>query len=203
MTHPPFEEGGFRGICSVAGRIGVLLVSLLLWGCEAPSSVTGSNARLAIAPGQPLPALLLTGLDGSTATLESYRGKLVVLNAWATWCPPCRREMPSLERLSKALDARRFAVLGVSVDEDEHGVREYLRDKAVTFAAFIDKDLKVIRDTLGVKIYPSTLLVAPNGTLIGQMVGPRDWDAAAMIRLLEDAYQGKPVKLEGIPVNPA
>ena len=97
------------------GRVWVLLVPVLLWGCEA-SAPAGNNAA-ALTVGQALPPITLTGLNGTTTTLAAYRGKLVVLNAWATWCPPCRREMPSLERLSKMLDRERFAVLGVSVDE--------------------------------------------------------------------------------------
>lgn len=177
----------------------VLLVPLLFWGCEAGTTVENNVPLLTV--GQALPSITLAGLDGSTTPLAAYRGKLVVLNAWATWCPPCRREMPSLERLSKALDARHFAVLGVSVDEHELGVREYLNDKAVTFAAFIDKDLKVVRDTLGVRIYPTTLLIAPNGTLIGAMVGPRDWDSPVMIELLENARQGKPANVDAIPAS--
>ena len=181
------------------GRVWVLLVPVLLWGCEASAPAGDSAAALTV--GQALPPITLTGLNGTTTTLAAYRGKLVVLNAWATWCPPCRREMPSLERLSKMLDRERFAVLGVSVDEHELGVREYLNDKAVTFAAFIDKDLKVMRDTLGIRIYPTTLLVAPNGMLIGTMVGPRDWDSPAMIQLLEDASQGKPVNIGAIPAS--
>ncbi len=173
---------------------------VLLCGCEAGTGDNNTQVS-ALTVGQAVPDITLTGLNGSKTTLAAYRGKLVVFNAWATWCPPCRREMPSLERLSKTLDAGHFAVLGVSVDEDEHGVREYLHDKAVTFADFIDKDLKVIRDTLGIKIYPTTLLIAPNGTLIGEMVGPRDWDSAAMIQLLENAHQGKPVNVDAIPVS--
>ncbi len=182
-------------------RLGMLLAPLLLWGCEASTGV-GNNAQLsALTVGQVVPDIPLTGLDGSKTTLAAYRGKLVVLNAWATWCPPCRREMPSLERLSKALGTEYFAVLGVSVDEHELGVREYLNDKAVTFPAFIDKDLKVVRDTLGIKIYPTTLLIASDGTLIGAMVGPRDWDAPAMIQLLNNARQGAPVNVDAIPVS--
>ena len=180
-------------------RVGVLLVPLLLWGCETGAPI-GNNATV-FAAGEALPAITLVRLDGSKTTLAAYRGKLVVLNAWATWCPPCRREMPSLERLSKTLDAGRFAVLGVSVDEHELGVREYLNDKGVTFAAFIDKNLQAVRDTLGIKIYPTTLLIAPDGRFIGAMVGPRDWDSPAMIQLLEDAYQGKPVNISAIPVS--
>ncbi len=196
------ETGSFMSTMSWWGRLAVVFVSMLLWSCEAGNPLTNNTAQ-SLVVGQALPAITFTRLDGdgNEITLAAYRGKLVVLNAWATWCPPCRREMPSLERLSKTLDAERFAVLGVSVDEHEHGVREYLNDKAVTFAAFIDKDLKVVRDTLGIKIYPTTLLIAPNGTLIGEMVGPRDWDSAAMIQLLETAWQGKPVNIEAIPVS--
>ena len=131
---------------------------------------------------------------------EFEKDTVYVVEFWATWCPPCRREMPDLERLGHSLDPQRFAVIGLSVDEDEHGVREYLNDKGITFARFIDKDLKIARDLLGVSVYPTTILIAPDGTLIGRMVGPRQWESRAMHDLLRDAFDGKPVRLEDIPV---
>lgn len=89
--------------------------------------------------GEPLPDIALTSLDGGSARLSDYRGKLVVLNLWATWCEPCRREMPNLQQLSNSLDPQRFAVVAVAADEDEHLLREYLLDKGVTFASYVDK----------------------------------------------------------------
>src|SRR4051812_15936856 len=66
--------------------------------------------------GQPFPTFLLDSLGGQARASSPFNRKMLVLNVWATWCPPCRREMPGLDRLSKALDARRFAVIGMSTD---------------------------------------------------------------------------------------
>ncbi|MFZ5593658.1 MAG: TlpA family protein disulfide reductase [Pseudomonadota bacterium] len=174
----------------------LLLVSLLgAAGCEKQPNAAGATHSVT-----PFPSISFMTLDGGVIPFESFRGKLVVLNIWATWCSPCRREMPALERLSRSLDPQRFAVIGLSVDEDEHVVREYLNDKGITFARFIDKDLKIVHDLLGVGVYPTTILIAPDGTLIGRMVGPRQWESRAMHDLLRDAFDGKPVRLEDIPV---
>lgn len=174
----------------------LLLVSLLgAAGCDTQPDAAGATHSA-----KPFPSVSFMTLDGGAIPSESFRGKLVVLNIWATWCSPCRREMPALERLGRLLDPQRFAVIGLSVDEDEHVVREYLNDKGITFARFIDKDLKIVRDLLGVGVYPTTILIAPDGTLIGQMVGPRQWESQAMHDLLRDAFDGKPVRVEDIPV---
>src|SRR3569832_3015950 len=87
--------------------------------------------------GQPFTAQNVSDLDGQAAVLAAERGKLVVLNVWATWCAACRKELPSLERLSRDLDERRFKVVGQSLDNDAHDVREYLIDKGETFAFFL------------------------------------------------------------------
>lgn len=174
----------------------LLLVSLLgAAGCDKQPDAAGAAHSA-----KPFPSVSFMALDGGAIPSESFRGKLVVLNIWATWCPPCRREMPDLERLGRSLDPQHFAVIGLSVDEDEHGVREYLNDKGITFARFIDKDLKIARDLLGVGVYPTTILIAPDGTLIGRMVGPRQWESQAMHDLLRNAFDGKPVRVEDIPV---
>ena len=137
-----------------------------------------------------LPDVRLVRLDGSHGRLSDYRGKLVVLNLWATWCEPCRREMPNLQALSDALDPQRFAVVGVAADEDEHLVREYLLDKQVTFPNYIDKTQHVSREQFGVQIFPYTLLISPDGQLIQRFAGPREWQRSDVIALLARAYEG-------------
>jgi thiol-disulfide isomerase/thioredoxin len=173
----------------------VLMPLLFIAACDRQTAAVDIAAAA-----KPFPSVSFVSLDGTTISSGSYRGRLMVLNIWATWCAPCRREMPDLERLSKTLDPQRFAVIGLSADEDEYVVREYLNDKGLTFARFIDKDLKIIRDRLGISVYPATVLIAPNGMLIGQVVGPREWHSPVMIRLLENAYQGKAVRLDEMPV---
>ncbi len=113
---------------------------------------------------------------------------MLVLNVWATWCPPCRREMPSLERLSRTLDPQRFAVIGLSTDQDEKLASEFLLQNQITFANFFDQSGKIAKQ-LGLKVYPETFVIAPDGTLVERIPGLREWDSAAMLAQLEDAYQ--------------
>ena len=137
-----------------------------------------------------VPELVLVDVDGATAQLSDYRGKLVVLNLWATWCEPCRREMPNLQQLSNSLDPQRFVVVGVAADEDEHLVREYLLEKGIKFPNYIDKGLLVSQQQLGIQIFPYTLLIAPDGRLIQRFAGPREWQREAVIELLQQAFTG-------------
>ena len=140
--------------------------------------------------GQPFPPLILSGVDGSEVPLSSFQGKLVVLNVWATWCPPCRKELPSLQRLSRTLDEQRFAVVGLSLDQDDVAVREYLHDKGVTYANFMDREMAIARDVLGMKAYPDTFIIGPDGILLGRVVGAIEWDNDRMMQALEAAYRG-------------
>lgn len=156
-----------------------------LAACSQPAPPTDT-----LVVGDPLPDVALVNLDGSTARLSDYRGRLVVLNLWATWCEPCRREMPNLQQLSDTLDPQRFVVAGVSADDDVHLVGEYLRDKGVAFPNYIDKGQRISRDQLGVQIFPYTLLIAPDGRLIQRYAGPREWQRAEVIELLQRAYDG-------------
>src|SRR3569832_555059 len=121
--------------------------------------------------GQPFPVLNVSDLDGQAAVLAAERGKLVVLNVWATWCAACRKEVPSLERLSRDLDKRRFKVIGLSLDNDAHDVREYLIDKGVSYANYMDPSMHAADNVLGVKVYPYTFFIGPRCEMLGRVIG--------------------------------
>lgn len=156
----------------------------LLASCskEAPPTM----ARLV--EGRPFPALKLDHASDNALAAKAFRGKLLVLNVWATWCPPCRREMPSLERLSHTLDPNRFAVVGMSTDEDELLASEFLLQNRITFTNFFDRNGKLAKQ-IGLTMYPETFLIAPDGTLIQRVPGLREWDSAPVLAELEQAYQ--------------
>lgn len=137
-----------------------------------------------------LPDLTLTSLDGAQTSTRTFRGKLLVLNVWATWCPPCRREMPSLERLGKSADSKRIVVAAIATDQSANAVREFMTLHSITFPVFTDTPGNVANN-LGVKVYPETLLVAPDGKIVQRIAGEREWDSPAMLKILEDAYLGK------------
>ena len=162
------------------------LLVLTLAGCNEAAAPPDR-----LVEGQPFPAVMFTGLNGATVPLATYRGKLVVLNVWATWCPPCRKELPSLQRLSLALDPQRYAVLGLSLDEDVHIAREFLLDKGISFPIFIDQDMRIADGILGLRVLPDTLFIAPDGTYLGRIAGKLEWDAPAVVDALDEAYQGR------------
>lgn len=162
-----------------------LFCMVLATGC---GEATAPKAQ--VAEGFPFPPLTLNYLEGNTLSTQSFQGKLVVLNVWATWCPPCRREMPSLERLSKALDPQRFAVIGLSTDADAMLASEFLLQNGITFANFFDQNGKLARE-LNLKVYPETFVIGPDGRLVERIAGLREWDSPEMIAHLEAAFQGK------------
>ena len=144
----------------------------------------------------------LTGLNGTKTSIHAFRGKLLVLNVWASWCPPCRREMPSLERLSKSANREHIAVAGISTDESVNAVREFVAKHSITFEIFTDTPSNVA-NTLGVRVFPETLLISPDGKIAQRISGEREWDSPAMLKVLEDAYQGKRIESDIIPAAPA
>jgi peroxiredoxin len=125
--------------------------------------------------GKPVPDFTLPALAGGTSGLASLRGHVVLLNFWATWCPPCVGEMPSLDRLGRALGAEGLVVVGISVDADEAALKEFVARHALGF--------RILRDTgahtaaaYRVTGYPQTFVIARDGTLLKTFLGPAEWD---------------------------
>lgn len=173
---PFFAPRGWRGIAAA-------LALAALSGCsKAPAP------KPEIAEGKPFPPIAMVNSSMNALEDSSLRGKLLILNVWATWCPPCRREMPGLERLSKTLDPARFVVLGLSTDQDERLAAEFLMQNGITFFNFFDQDARLSREW-NLKVYPETFLIAPDGTLIRRIPGLREWDSPEMIAELESMYQ--------------
>ena len=172
------------------------LFSLMLMACDLGHEHS-SESYQAVMPGESLSALSLPGLDRDDLLISEYQGKIVVLNIWATWCPPCRRELPSLQRLGEQLDSKRFAVLALSVDDDKHHPREYLIDRKIQITSYIDLDMSIAKK-LGAQVYPDTYLIGPEGRLLMNVEGEREWDSPLVIAALEAAYLGDYVPLQGI-----
>lgn len=160
------------------------LLVLLLAGCEAPRS-----ARPVV--GQPAPDYAATTLEGARpVTLESLRGNAVLLNVWATWCHPCREEMPDLERLHRQHGARGLRVVGVSIDErgQDEAIRAFLRDFGVTYDIWLDPEDRV-SSTFALIGVPGTFLLDREGTLLWSRMGPVSSEDPALLRAIEQAVQ--------------
>ncbi|HSD59554.1 MAG TPA: TlpA disulfide reductase family protein [Burkholderiales bacterium] len=153
----------------------------------------GDEGRLRV--GQPFPSLRLPGLDGAVRDTGPLPGKVLVLNVWATWCPPCRREMPSLQRLADAAAGRGIVVAGMTVDRDLNLAREFVRETRITFPNYADPEMAVANGTLQVVGFPETFVVGPDGRLAARVVGERNWDAPEMMGALEALARGEPARI--------
>ena len=163
---------------------------LALWmglGALAPALAARSPQEILQSMGvgtmepAPAPDFTVYGLDGDTLSLADLRGKVVFLNFWATWCPPCRREMPSMEKLWKALsDLEGFTIVAVDVKESAQKVRRFAESQGYTFPIYLDPRGNAAR-SYRVRGIPTTFILNPQGQVIGGFVGGRVWDKPEVI----------------------
>ena len=133
-----------------------------------------------------LPDIAFTDERGRSVSLKDFRGRLVLLNVWATWCGPCRKEMPTLDRLQAQLGSDRFQVVALSIDRAGAAAVQkfYAEIGARHLALFIDTTGRA-SSGLGLLGLPGTLLINPQGDEIGRLIGPAEWDSPEMIAFLE------------------
>ena len=159
----------------------ILLCSLLLFPAQAAERDQPKLGYTLTALSKPVPApdFTLEDIDGKKFSLKEYRGKVVLLNFWATWCPPCRREMPSMERLNQNFKDKDFVVLALNQMEDSDQVFTYTAELQVapTFAILFDKNSDVAR-AYGVLGLPTTYLIDKKGNMRFRAIGGRDFDHA-------------------------
>ncbi len=155
--------------------------------------VKGDVAALALTnPTRMVPTLVFNGPDGERRTLADFKGRTVLLNLWATWCVPCRKEMPALDRLQAKRGGPDFQVVTVNIDTARlDRPKAFLQDAGITNlplyadpTAGVFQTLRVEGQALGL---PTTLLIDPNGCQLGVMAGPAAWDSADADKLIEAA----------------
>ena len=137
----------------------------------------------------PAPDFNLMGMDGDTHTLEDLKGKFVLVNFWATWCNPCKVEMPLLEKLHQTLKSEKFTVLGLHVGPGPENIEEFKKLMPISFPIYVDMDLEV---NWGVPGLPTTFLMNPEGKLIYRAVGKREFASDEMVNFLKsqiESYQ--------------
>jgi thiol-disulfide isomerase/thioredoxin len=136
---------------------------------------------------RPAPALRLQDLDGQLTDLADLKGRVVLINYWATWCPPCRREMPSMERLSQALKSEAFSVLAVNVGEDADTIDAFTSqiDTELTFPILLDTRSRTMQ-AWGVAGLPTTFLVDKQGRIVASAIGGREFDHPEIIRAIRE-----------------
>jgi len=139
-----------------------------------------------IRPTQPKPAgdFAVPTARGRTFRLSEQRGKIVFINFWATWCPPCREEMPTMERLYERMKHSGVEMLAISVDADPTSITPFLGERQFTFTVGLDPKMSVA-STYGVRGLPASFIVDREGRLAAVALGPRAWDSPASQTLME------------------
>jgi thiol-disulfide isomerase/thioredoxin len=164
--------------------------------CMLPLPATPAVAAPAAPPplvevGHVLPDVVMTGLNGPRKPLSSYRGRPLIINVWASWCGPCRKEAASLERLAWSEAGSRYTIIGISTDDDRNAALQWLRHSNATIAHYIDSGPRwTLENMLGASSIPVTVLVDAEGRVVARFRGAREWDSAASIQLIKRAFAG-------------
>ena len=141
-------------------------------------------AELKAVNGTPAKPLVLKTLDGAEHNLAQYRGKVVLVNFWATWCEPCRDEMPSIERLKEKFAGQPFEVLAVNVDEPESRVRAFLEKTPLQLTVVLDPG-KVVTKNWSARILPASYVIGRDGRVYYSVVGETDWSLEHTVKIID------------------
>jgi thiol-disulfide isomerase/thioredoxin len=157
-------------------RLILLLVAL--------SATPLTAAELKPLPMRPAPALKLSTLDGAGMDLKQWRGKVVLVNFWAVWCPPCRKEMPSMARLMTKFTGKPFVILGVNEGEGPGEIRAFLKQVPVNFPILLDNEGEHLKPWQ-VFAFPTSYVIDKQGRLRLGLFGSIEWDSPDAVSQLE------------------
>jgi thiol-disulfide isomerase/thioredoxin len=181
-------------ILSAGAILAVLSAAVYIWLSPAdtePTTRMGGLANYVEAKElKPVPAVRFMDASGRVMTLKDFRGRVVVLNLWATWCTPCVAEMPMLDRLQQQLGEEGAIVLALSIDRGgQEAVKEFYAKTGVShLKVFVDPTMRAQSD-LGILGLPTTLIIDREGRERGRLVGPAEWDDAAAVDLVRRAME--------------
>jgi len=156
-----------------------------------------------IQEGDLAPDFKLQSMSGDSFSLSQFRGSLVLLNFWATWCPPCVEEIPSMEQLNRRLKARAFNVLAVSVDRNWSEIESFFKDFSgkATYLVLLDSRRKIATDLYGVEKFPESFLIDQNGVVRKKIIGAIDWMNPKLGRELEEILNSNAPKNQAKPIK--
>jgi len=158
----------------------------MVFGCGTEGSKDAAKEEapgtwVALKKGKEAKPFTLKDLEGRDVSLSDYSGKIVFLNFWATWCPPCRKEMPSMEALQKKLGSEDFIILAVATDRKGADlVRPFVEEKKLSIKVLID-DRSDVSDAYGVIALPTTYIIGRDGIIIELVRGGAEWDDAETV----------------------
>jgi peroxiredoxin len=133
--------------------------------------------------GEPAPDFTFKDSAGTQYSLSDFKGKVVLVNFWATWCPPCKDEMPSMEILQRRMEKSPFVILALSVDDSWAPVNRFMKENGFNLPIYEDFDKK-ISTLYGTHMYPETYILDKKGKVAYKVVGPTDWLSSEMMKFL-------------------
>lgn len=161
----------------------VFLITILLIGCGKDNEPAVTLAEV----NKPAPDFTLVDLQGKTWQLSHFRGKVVFINFWATWCPPCLEEMPSMQALNAGMAQAPFQMLTI-LNNDQPAFAQNLADKiGITFPILVDPNSETAT-LYGLTGVPETFIVDPQGILREKFLGPRPWNSQGALEMLRKYY---------------
>lgn len=139
--------------------------------------------------GDRFPDILLPALDGNMSASATFQDVSLVVNFWATWCEPCRREMPSLEKLGSLFHPKDLLVIGISVDSDRNLAREFSLRHKLTIPMLSDSDQALSNRILRTSVFPVTYLLKRDRTIADIIIGARDWATSGLVNEIEELLE--------------
>ena len=158
----------------------VILLLLLVASLHGAMAQQPGKGLTRLPEGITAPDFSLPDMDGKNVRLSDYRGSPLIINFWATWCPPCREEMPSMQRAWEKLQQEGILMLAINVGEDEDTIFQFTANYPVDFPLLLDVDSSVTGEW-PVRGLPTTYVVGPGGDLIYRAIGGREWDDDALL----------------------
>jgi thiol-disulfide isomerase/thioredoxin len=172
--------------CLIITHISIILlinVSFLFAADDDPVSFEESFGVKLLQQINDAPEFAATDLDGKVHRLADFGKQTVIINFWATWCLPCIRELPRLEKLRQMLPAAKYTILAVNVRDRLNRVRKYLAGKDFQFKVLLDIDGAIYK-TYGVTRFPTTVIIGPEGKLLAEIFGEKDWAKEGFVNYL-------------------
>ncbi|MHB9097418.1 MAG: TlpA disulfide reductase family protein [Syntrophales bacterium] len=189
MAEKKAHPGGGRNVKTIAFIVFMIIAVAVVILLQGKDALFKPPPQPRVAEGAPAPAIIFPGLDGRMVDLKAYRGKVVFLNIWATWCPPCREEMPSMERLYQELKGEDFEILAVSVDTaGAEAVAPFMKKYQLSFPALLDSK-GTVQDLYGTTGVPESFIINRDGIIEKIVIGPMDWATPEVVRFFRDLIQ--------------
>lgn len=170
--------------------LAVIIVGIFIlmhWNSHSPSVL--NDESITVKDNPVAPDFTLPGLDGESVSLGDYRGKVVLLNIWATWCPPCLAEAPSMEKLYNRFKDDDFKLLAVSIDEDgKNAILPFMKSKDLSFTVLLDPE-GIITKLYGTTAVPESFIIRKDGKIDGKIKGAIDWMSPKVIEYLTNLIE--------------